>query len=243
MAYSTNKSQCDAVIFDMDGVMIDSEPFWQEAEIECFEKVNIFLSKQDCEDTMGIRIEEIVEMRYRQKPWDEQKFNITKKELSHMIIDCVIHKVLTQGQPLEGLEYALDYIQSKHPNIKLAIASSSHLKLIEATMKRLHPMVGIYNRFELYESAQDLSYGKPHPQVYLNAANKLGVDPKNCLAIEDSLQGTISAKAAQMKVISVPFDYPNHKPQFRVADKILASLNDMNDSVWNQIWNTPTSKL
>ena len=230
-------AQCEAVIFDMDGIMIDSEPFWHEAEIECFEKVNIFLTKHDCEQTMGIRIGEIVNMRYNEKPWNEQKLNITRKGLSDMIVQKVIDKVLEKGQALPGLKYVLDYIQNKTPKLKLAVASSSDLVLIKAVMKRLHPMINIYDRFLLYESAQDLEYGKPHPEIYLNTAKKLNVNPKNCLAIEDSLSGTLSAKSAQMKVISIPFDYPNHKLQFRIADKILNSLNDINDTIWNQIWN------
>lgn len=236
-------TKCEAVIFDMDGIMIDSEPFWHEAEIECFAKVGIFLTKHDCEQTMGIRIGEIVEMRYKQKPWNEQKLNITKKGLSDMIVQKVIDKVLEKGEPLSGLKYALDYISNKRPKLKLAVASSSDLVLIKAVMKRLDPMVGIYDRFLLYESAQDLAFGKPHPEIYINTAKKLGVDPKNCLAIEDSLAGSLSAKCAQMKVISIPFDYPNHKMEFRIADKILNSLNDIDDNVWNQIWNKGKSKL
>ena len=236
-------AKCEAVIFDMDGVMIDSEPFWFEAEIECFAKVNIFITNHDCEQTMGVRIGEIVEMRYKQKPWDEQKLNITKKELSDMIVQRVIDKVLEKGEPLSGLKYILDYICNKRPKLKLAVASSSDLVLIKAVMEKLHPMVNIYDRFLLYESAQDLEFGKPHPQIYINTAKKLDVDPRNCLAIEDSLSGTLSAKAAQMKVISIPFDYPNHKLQFRIADKILNSLNDINDNVWNEIWSNKKSKL
>lgn len=232
---------CEAVIFDMDGVMIDSEPFWHQAEIECFAKVGITLSKQDCEDTMGIRIGEIVEMRYRQKPWNERTLGITKRELTDMIVQRVIECVLSKGEPLKGLKHALDFIQSK--GVKLAVASSSDMALIEAVMKRLDPMVGIYNRFQVYESAQGLAMGKPHPEVYLNAAKKLGIAPSKCMAIEDSLSGTISAKAAGMKVISIPFDYPHQKRQFQVADKILPSLAEVNATVWNEIWGTRSSKL
>ena len=104
-------------------------------------------------------------------------------------------------------------------------------------------MVGIFGRFKVFESAQGLAYGKPHPEVYMNAASKLGVEPSKCMAIEDSLSGTISAKAAGMKVISIPFDYPEHKRGFQVADKILGSLAEINDSVWNQIWSNTRSKL
>mmetsp|Transcript_19268 Transcript_19268/g.30557 ORF Transcript_19268/g.30557 Transcript_19268/m.30557 type:complete len:246 (+) Transcript_19268:36-773(+) len=233
---ATNHMDCEAVIFDMDGIMIDSEPFWHEAEIECFAKVGINLSKHDCEQTMGIRIGEIVEMRYKQKPWNEHSLQISKKQLSDMIVQRVIDKVLAEGEPLPGLQHALDFMQSRQPSVKLAVASSSDMVLIEAVMKRLHPMVNIYDRFSVFESAQGLKYGKPHPQVYLDAAHKLQVDPRHCLAIEDSLSGTISAKAAQMKVISVPFDFPSHSAKFRIADKVLSSLNAINEKVWQQIW-------
>ncbi len=71
-AIFTPKPQCEAIIFDMDGLMIDSEPLWHISEIECFKKVGITLNKADCESTIGIRIGDIVSMRYNQQPWDEK---------------------------------------------------------------------------------------------------------------------------------------------------------------------------
>ena len=228
-----DQPKCEAVIFDMDGLMIDSEPFWHEAQMECFSKVGINLTKQDCEDTVGIRILDICNHRYTQKPWDIEKLGITREELADMIVNRVIELVKLKGEPLKGLENCLSFVKSK--NVKLGVCSSSSMNLINAVCKeRLNY---IFNDcFDVYTSAEYLEYGKPHPCVYLECAKKLNVNPINCLAFEDSLMGTLSAKSARMKVISVPQDYPNHTNKFEIADKILKSLNQFDDNVWKQIW-------
>ena len=87
-------------------------------------------------------------------------------------------------------------------------------------------------------AAEAEKLGKPYPGVYLTAASKLGVPPSSCLALEDSLNGTLAAKSAKMKCISVPEDYENRSLAFHIANVQLRSLEDMNETIWNGIWRT-----
>eukprot|EP01084_Bolivina_argentea_P294136 506029_1 len=234
-----SKHMCEAVIFDLDGVMIDSEPFWYASQIECFAKVDINLTVSDAQSTTGTRTFDIVKMRYKQKPWNESKLNITQRQLSDMIVDKAVDYILGEGQPLPGLKNAINYFYHQKGIKKLAIARSADLCVIEATIKRLSSdEIGIKecDKFITKLSAADLAFGKPHPCVYLETAKQLNVNPMRCMAIEDSLTGTLAAKAAQMKVISIPVNYPSHNPKFIIADKVLHTLNDINDKIFDDIW-------
>ncbi len=108
----------------------------------------------------------------------------------------------------------------RQAGLKIGLASSSPLTLIHPTLDAL----GLSDAFEIVESAGDLKYGKPHPKVYLNAANALGVEPDACVAFEDSFTGLLAAKAASMKTIVVPAAHEWEDPRFVIADQKLASL-------------------
>lgn len=180
-------------------------------------------------------------MRYKQKPWNESKLKISQRKLADMIVNKVIDLILEKGEPKKGLKYAINYFYNRRNIKKLAVASSADLCVIKAVMKRLSSNdIGIKdcNKFMVQCSAGDLEHGKPHPDVYLEAAKQLKVEPRNCMALEDSLNGTLSAKAAQMKVISIPVDYPNHTPKFIIADKVIQSLDKIDDKLFDQIWET-----
>lgn len=108
----------------------------------------------------------------------------------------------------------------RRSGLRLALASSSSTFLIETTLRAL----GLQQVFEVVESAELEPLGKPHPGVYLNTARRLAVDPVRCLAIEDSLNGVIAAKAARMTTVAIPEAHAQADPRFRVADHQLASL-------------------
>ena len=93
-------------------------------------------------------------------------------------------------------------------------------------MKTVLKKLDLTNTFHAALSAEHMPYGKPHPQVFLDCAGELIVAPQNCLVIEDSLNGVIAAKAAQMKVIAVPDDEHNHLKGFAVADHTLKNMHE-----------------
>jgi sugar-phosphatase len=183
-----------AIIFDMDGLLIDSEPFWRRAEIAVFSTVGISLSEDDCRETMGYRLNEVVELWYSRKPWS----NKSTKQVEEQILVHVQNLIETEGVPLPGVMETISLCNEL--KLKTAIASSSAMRLIKATVKRL----GLEGTFEVLHSAEHEEFGKPHPAVFIHTAKKLEVRNENCLVFEDSFHGMVSGLAAKMKVIVVP---------------------------------------
>lgn len=215
----------EAVIFDLDGLLIDSEPLWQEAEILVFKQVNLVLTSELCRQTQGLRIDEVVDYWYRQYPWT----NLSKLEVEKLIVSKVIELIHLKGQPLPGVAQAIAFV--KNQNVKIALASSSALRIIQAALQKLN-LTEVF--VEIY-SAESEMLGKPHPGVYLTTAQKLNVPPQSCLALEDSLNGVLAAKAAHMKCIAIPEAIQQKNPKFAIADLILKSLEEFNQPVWNSL--------
>ncbi|MFV0575443.1 MAG: hexitol phosphatase HxpB [Vibrio sp.] len=206
-----------AAIFDMDGLMIDSEPFWQQAQLEVFPKVGVHITLQDAIDTTGIRIDQIVEGYFKAQPWE----GFSCDQVCDMILNRVIELVKEHKPMMPGLFNALETCQQV--GLKLALASSSPMVLIQAVLDALE-LDGV---FEAVLSAEGLPYGKPHPEVYLNAANALGESPLECVALEDSFMGLLAAKSAQMKTIVIPEHTQSSQPRFVIADHKLESLEQV----------------
>lgn len=214
-----------AVIFDMDGLLIDSEPLWQKAEIEVFREVNVFLNHILCRQTTGLRIDEVVDYWYHKFPWK----SIGKRELTEDIIKRVIELISREGEAKDGVGEILDFLTRK--NVKIALASSSAYSIIDTVLNRL----GIKEVFEEIYSAAEEEYGKPHPGVYLTTAKKLQIKPQECLVLEDSLNGVIAAKAAQMKCVAIPELFPDYHPKYIIADLVMKSLSEVNNDIWDKI--------
>ena len=206
----------NAVIFDMDGLLVDSEPIWRKVEIKCFAKVGLKLTEEDCKETMGLRIDEVVEFWFTRFPWEGMSTN----EMTTFIVDEMERELRQNAVPMPGV---MDVIhQLKNEGYKMAIASSSQIRLIDAVMEKLNldTLIGVRC------SAETEDFGKPHPAVFITAAHWLNTKPENCVVFEDSLHGVIAAKAAKMKCIAVPDQIDYHKPQFIIADQLLKSLKE-----------------
>lgn len=205
-----------AVIFDMDGVLVDSEPLWHLAEIAAFADVGLSLTSTDCLQTTGLRVDAVVKHWYARRPW-------TGPSLEHVAVDIVRrveHLVRTRGTPLPGACAAVRFVADQ--GIPVALASSSASVLIDAVLDRL----GLRDTFIVVRSAEHEPYGKPHPGVYLRTAADLGVAPGACLAVEDSANGILAAIAAGMRVVAVP-DQPVARDVLAQATVTLRSLEDL----------------
>lgn len=205
-----------AVIFDMDGLLIDSEPIWQEAEIETFNEVSVPLTKERTKETMGLRADEIVEHWYSRYPWK----NRTKKEIENRIIERVIELIKERGVARRGAKEIVELFVKE--NIPIAIASSSSTKIIDAVLEK----ITIRQHIKVIHSAENELYGKPHPAVYITTAKKLNINPQDCLVFEDSPNGVLAAKAARMKCIAAPDPTVKDNKTFFIADMIINSLED-----------------
>jgi sugar-phosphatase len=208
-----------AVIFDMDGLLINSEPFWKAVEIEVFKTVGIELTEEMCLDTVGLRIDEVVTYWHEKQPWS----NISKQEIEDKIVNKMIERITNEGEALPGVYDVIEFFWNK--KTPMSIASSSYLSIIEAVVKRLK----LEGLFEVIYSAEFEKYGKPNPATFLTTAEKLGVSPTNCLVFEDSFNGVLAGKSARMITIAVP-EFDN--PKFIIADKILNSLEEWNEDVF-----------
>ena len=140
----------EAVIFDLDGLLIDSEPLWQEAEISVFAQVNVMLTSELCLKTKGLRIDEVVNYWYQQYPWN----NLSRSKVEELIVDRLIELIFLKGKPLVGVNKALSFVKSK--NVKIALASSSSSRIIQAALKKLN----LTNMFAEIYSAESEKYSK-----------------------------------------------------------------------------------
>ena len=211
--------QLDTVIFDMDGLLIDSEPLWNEAANEIFLQYQLQLTPKQHAITMGLRTIEFVE-------WWFGQYKISlgyAQKASADILESVIQKILIKGKPLPGLEHIFNFFISR--NFKIGLASSSDMQVIDVVVNRL----GIRNYLHAISSASELPYGKPHPQVYLDCAAAMQSHPGTCICFEDSFNGMIAAKAARMKCVVVPSHEDSKQPRFNAADAKISSLQNFND--------------
>jgi sugar-phosphatase len=205
-----------AVIFDFDGIIIESEPLWVEAEIRVFKTVGITLTPDLCRQTTGLNTQDTLQYWYNIFHWTgKSKFQLYKEIMEEMH-NLILEKVDLKDGFLSVLQLFVD------GNMPMAVASASPLNLITTALKKFHLM----DFFKIINSGDKEEIGKPHPALYLGAARKLGVDPVNCLAFEDSFNGAISAKAARMKLVAVPDKSDFNTTRFDFADLKIASLKD-----------------
>lgn len=198
----------EAVIYDMDGVLTDSEPLWKIAMEEVFASVGCKLTRQDFQRTVGLRIDEVITYWYNVVPWE----TVTTQEVEQRIVQRMIELLTERATPLTGVVESLEFFKAQGK--KIGLATSSYEILIETILETL----GIRHFFDTVHSAERELFGKPHPAVYLTTSTQLGIPPQRCLVVEDSLNGIISAKAARMTVICVPEKSHTPEPRLSLAD-------------------------
>ena len=207
----------EAVIFDMDGVLIDSEPLWKIAMEEVFDSVGCKLTRADFQKTVGLRIDEVIRFWHKEVGWDRY----SPKEVEDKIVQRMVELINENGDPLPGVVDTINYLKSK--NIKIGLATSSYTLLIETVLE----VLSLSNDFDFTHSAENEAFGKPHPAVYLTVAETLEIDPTRCLVIEDSLNGIISGKAARMRVVCIPEKTHHPEPKLKLADFMFKDMKEM----------------
>jgi sugar-phosphatase len=206
----------EAVIFDMDGVIIDSESLWKKAMIKAFKDIGYGFTINMCDDTKGMRVDEVSVY------WKKRlKADYNPEDITNNIVSNVKQLISQEGKPLLGFIDNIKRIKAK--GLKIGLASSSPMDIINTVLKKLD----IAHYFDVVHSAEFEDYGKPHPQVFITAANRLNVSSQNCYVIEDSLNGIIAAKAAQMKVIAIPEPGERLLNKFVIADRVVDTHNDI----------------
>ena len=209
----------------MDGVLIDSEHYWQQTERTLFRELGIELTDELLVQTRGLRTEEMVEHWGNRFPLD----SVNPEELMQRYDKRMVEAMQTVVPLMDGAEEAIRFFVDRQ--IPIALATCSSQAHIEATMEK-HNLKEFFN---LTVSAAHQMPGKPHPEVYLKTAALLEIDPTYCLAIEDSFFGLISAKAARMKVVVMPDKTEFDQVRFGAADLKIKSLCELNEEAFEML--------
>ncbi len=215
-----------AAIFDMDGLLIDSEPHWRQANLTMLADHGITAADNDLKVYTGIRTLDVVQMQRKTYGLSEADHH----QMAQKIFDNVIKHIKERGTALEGAHDLLKTIKGR--GIPIALASSSPPEVIEAVINKLD----IADYIDLTCSAVYEEHGKPHPAVYLTTAKRLGVAPEDCVAFEDSVAGVTAALAAGMKCVAVPENQNFDHPAIRKADLVLKTLAEVRWEMITTLW-------
>ncbi len=215
-----------AIIFDMDGVIVDSEPWWLVAMNQAFAQAGVQLEPDDFRQTTGLRLDEVIDYWYSRKKFK----GTTPLQLGDKIYKEVLRLVITESGLMPGLRELLQELKSK--NIPIGLASSSSQFLIDGIIEHF----ALKSYFDVVMSAEHFDYGKPHPEVFLKTAQKLGVaNNTKCIVIEDSLNGIVAARAARMPCVALPDPEKKELMQFSLAQKIIGSLHELNNDWYSEL--------
>ena len=209
----------NTVIFDMDGLLIDSEPLWHEAATEVFAHYGKKLSPKQYASTTGLRTSEFVSWWLRDYKFDNSEL----KKAGDTIEQLVIAKIKIKGKPMVGYDHIIDFFYQK--KFKIGLATSSPLTIANTVTQ----LLGLDNYIQVKTSAEKLPHGKPHPQVYLDCAHLLSSNPLQCICFEDSVNGMIAAKAARMKCVVVPPYHLLKDEKWSIADLKISSLQNFSE--------------
>lgn len=204
-----------AAIFDMDGLLLDTEPLWCVSMLRVAEKHSVNIRSDFFSYTSGLRINEVTAFWQHKFGW---KSNIHSDGLAEEIVEDIITLSMEQGRVMPGIVALLDEL--KQAKVKIGVATSSPQYMMDTLLQHFH----LAPYFDVTVSAEHEHYGKPHPAVYLKAAQILNANPWQCLAFEDSLNGVIAAKSARMQVVAVPDENNVNNPKFAIADAVVSSL-------------------
>ena len=203
----------DAIVFDLDGVIVESEELWDEVREGLARERGGRWSEQAQADMMGMSSTE----------WSRYMHDVIglpqePEEISREVVERMLERY-SEGLPL--IQGAVASVKKLAGNWQLAVASSSNRRLIDRVLE----VSGLAPCFEVTVSSEEVARGKPAPDVYLEAARRLGVEPTRCAAIEDSASGIRSAHAAGMHVVAIP------NRAFPPAADILAQADVVLDSI------------
>jgi len=229
----------EAAIFDMDGLLVDSEPIWHDVEIEVFGRHGVPLTVERCLETKGMFLGDAVAHWYARYPWRGASPDAVADE----IVQAMAARLETRAELKPGASHALEFCRARGAH--LALASSSPHRLIDAAVHRL----GLAGRFTVVHSAEDEVLGKPDPAIFLTTARLLGVAPDGCVVFEDSAAGVLAAKGAGMVCVAVPEADPTAASELpgaggggqtlvevlTRADVVLGSLLELDGAVWDRL--------
>lgn len=215
----------NAALFDLDGLLVDSEPLWFAAMQAVLGELGVDVDPVKASQCMGMRVDAGVQFWYDTVGWEGP----SPPEVKERITRYIMRDFTERGQPKPGVRSVLEFFREER--VPMAVASSAPPEYIQHVLDGL----GITGYFDLVYSAEHEPQGKPHPGVYLTAARRLGVPPAACVVFEDSVVGVQAAAAAGMVCVCVPEPHMFNDPRIQAADYVLHSLVEFDAALWEEI--------
>ena len=215
-----------AVLFDLDGTLVDSMWVWTQIDIEYLGKRGFEVPADLQKMVEGMGFTEVA-VYFKERFHIEDSIETIKQTWQDMAMEQYAHKI-----PLKpGVERFLPFLKER--GIKMAVASSNDWKLIEACLKG-H---GIWSYFDSVITSCEVKKGKPAPDVYLEAASRLGAEPQKCLVFEDIVAGILAGKNAGMQVCAVKDAYsiPQEKEKKIYADYYITDYEQVMDGTYEEL--------
>ena len=210
----------ESVIFDLDGVLVDSEIWWDEVRTTFAEDHGRAWTAADQAAVMGAN-----SAAWARIMRERLDLELAEAAIERAIVDGVVERYRREGAP--GIEGAVEAVRRIGADRPVAVASSAHAEVISAALEA----TGLTDIFRVVVSSDEVAHGKPAPDVYLEAARRLGSRPAACLVVEDSYNGVKSARAAGMTVVLVPnHSVPPAPGAAELADVVLGRLADLDPS-------------
>lgn len=207
------------MIFDLDGVLVDSEHVWDAARRQLTEESGGRWGERATEDMMGMSSTEW--SRYMH---EQLGVPMAPKEISAAVVERLENLYRQRLPLLPGAREAVERLAARWP---LGLASSANRPVIDLVLE----LSGTKDRFEATVSSEEVARGKPVPDVYLEAARRLNVEPELCAAVEDSGSGILSAHAAGMRVVAIPNRrFPPPEAAQEAADTVIPSLAELDEN-------------
>lgn len=207
-----------AAVFDMDGTLINSEPIWQKVIVaKLAEWTGRTISDDAYLATVGLDTLSLCQ----QFKTEYEVPGLSAEAMLAEIHDDVITTIHREGQWMPGAERAVQ--MAKDLNLPVALATASDREILTAMIARF----GFADLFPVRCCSDDVKISKPNPELYLLACSRLGVDPKQAIAFEDSITGLLAAKSAQMTCIAIPDLLPLDDKRYGIADRVLSSLTEL----------------
>jgi len=210
----------EALIFDMDGLMVDTERLYFEAEREIAKRFGRTIKDETLWKMMGRKPIESMEIFAT-----DLKIDKNPQELLAIRDEIMKSKLSCDLRPMPGLDFILNEF---HGKLKLALATGAKKDFMDIIIDGL----GIRKFFDFLLPSDNINHGKPHPEIYTKACRSLNLPPENCIVLEDSQNGVIAGKDAGSTVIAIPSDYSRHQ-DFSRADFIVKDLFEAAETIKN----------
>ena len=210
----------EAVVFDLDGVLVDSEQVWDAARRDVVARHGGTGKASATRDMLGMSSPE-----WSRYVVNELGAQLTPEEVNAAVVEAML---VRYREALPLLPGAREAVRRLAEDFALGLASSSNREVIDLVLDEM----GVAGCFAASVSSEEVGRGKPAPDVYLEAARRLGVPPDGCTAVEDSENGLRSAHAAGMRVIAIPNPhFPPSDEALALADEVLANLDAVTTDV------------